>query len=281
MNQNDINKFCDHLYSRLPKYYKYVDFKENNEILKRYLASMDASFTDNNNKIMGLVDLSQISKCPEEYLSVIGHSFGADWIDTISVDYQRKVLSALVEMYKYKGTYTPVEHLSREISGFEVEVLDDYIPPEYAQEGDAKKRKFTIKLLAPDDNRLPQEGQDTIETVISHFVPIHSRFVLLIVYFFNEEFVSNFTESDEKTTIKQINYTEEQAMSIIEEFYTNVTMTPIAEETSLNLNPFPDCSSIRDSKLITRDGELILSPYENCDKIIIRKGSNKPITVYI
>ena len=280
MNQNDVKLFSEHLYERLPEYYKNIDIEQYEKILYRYLQSVDASFMWNNNKIVGLVDLSQISKCPEEYLSVLGHSFGADWIDTISTKYQRKVLSALIDMYKAKGTYTPIQHLGREISGFEVKIIDDYIPPEYAEEGDEKKRKFTIQLLSPDDNKVPQESQDTIKTVVSHFVPIHTKYVLLVVYFFAEDFINHFEEEFE-TTIKQ-QLKETSSFNIQEsECITNMTMTPEAEQTGFNFNFAPDSSSIRDSAIIRMDGELVLSPFENCDKIIIRKGNQKPKTIYI
>lgn len=281
MNQNDIQKFSKHLYERLPEHYRYLDEEQYNKIIKRYLESMNESFVWNNEKIVGLVDLSQISKCPEEYLSVLGHSFGADWIDTISTKYQRKVLSSLIDMYKAKGTYTPIEHLGREISGFEVKIIDDYIPPEYAEEGDEKRRKFTIQLLSPDDNKVPQESQDTIKTVVSHFVPIHTKYVLLVVYFFAEDFINQFEEELEPTTIKQ-QINEDKDLNIIEgECITQMKMQQVSEERIFNLNYAPDVTPMRDNILIRMDGELILSPHENCDKIIIRKGNEKPKTIYI
>lgn len=281
MNQNDIQKFSKHLYDRLPEHYKYLDGEQYNKIIKRYLESMNESFVWNNEKIVGLVDLSQISKCPEEYLSVLGHSFGADWIDTISTKYQRKVLSSLIDMYKAKGTYTPIEHLGREISGFEVNIIDNYIPPEYAEEGDEHRRKFTIQLLSPDDYKVPQESQDTIKTVVSHFIPIHTKYVLLVVYFFAEDFINHFEEELEPTKIVQ-KISEDKNLNIVEgECITQMKMQQVLEDSKFNFNFASDITPVRDNTLIRMDGELILSPNEIYDKIIIRKGNEKPKIIFI
>ena len=98
--------------------------------------------------------------------------------------------------------------------------------------------------------------------------------------FVAEDFINHFEEEFE-TTIKQ-QLKETSSFNIQEsECITNMTMTPEAEQTGFNFNFAPDSSSIRDSAIIRMDGELVLSPFENCDKIIIRKGNQKPKTIYI
>lgn len=192
-----------YLYSRLPQYHRILD-EQNNLLLKRFMEVIDEGFKESATAIDRALAKVQASKCPEEELHVIAKSMGADWIDTIHPKYQRTIVSMLTKLYKQKGTLDTIRFIASELSGFEAKIIEGEIPKEYFHEGDEKKRLFTVKLQAPelDDPVQAQQHETTISEVIDKFIPVHTKYVLVITYFYDEPYYKRIKEQD-KTFLKE------------------------------------------------------------------------------
>lgn len=215
-NEEFREKFGEYLYGILPSFYREADNKEGNLTLQRYIDTLNKyGYLEVNNALVGIIDIAQINHCPEQFLDVYGESLGVYWIDKIPQSYKRKLLSLMVDMYKRKGENTAIEYLGKELSGFEVEIQEDYIPEDYVQPGDELKRLFTIRLVAPatDDPMSSKESEDTIKEVISHFVPVHSKYVLLISYFYEEVYNGLYDDTVDTYKIKEDRGTESRVFN--------------------------------------------------------------------
>ena len=178
-----------YLYSRLPHYHKVVD-EQNELLLKRFMEVLNVGFKANDDALRQALEKTQASKCGEENLVELARSLGADWITTIAPKYQRTVVRMLIKLYKQKGTIDTIRFIASELSGFEAKLIEDEIPREYFEEGDEKKRLLTVKLQAPelDDPVQAQQHETTIADVINKFVPVHTKCILVVTYFYSEDY---------------------------------------------------------------------------------------------
>lgn len=189
LKTKDIQNFDKYLYKALPQIYRVMDLEEGELTFARLLDAINqGGFVHTNNQIVQVLDMSQIENCPESYLSIFANSLGCDWIEDMPLQYRRKFLNLLITLYQNKGSRTSIEYLARELSGFEVKIIEHKIPEESWEEGDEHKRLFTIKLLAPeiDDPIQSKESEVTINKIISRFIPVHSKCVVLVSYFYDE-----------------------------------------------------------------------------------------------
>lgn len=178
----------EYLYTRLPSYHQIVDEEQNNRVLKKFFEVLNESFRINMEELDKALAKTQASKCAEENLEELAKSLGADWISTIHPKYQRQIISMLIKLYQQKGTVDTIRFIASELSGFEAKIVEGDIPEEYFKPGDENKRLLTVKLQAPelDDPVTSQQHESTISEVISKFVPVHTKFVLLVTYFYDE-----------------------------------------------------------------------------------------------
>ena len=178
----------EYLYTRLPSYHQIVDEEQNNRVLKKFFEVLNESFRINMEELDKALAMTQASKCAEENLEELAKSLGADWISTIHPKYQRQIISMLIKLYQQKGTVDTIRFIASELSGFEAKIVEGDIPEEYFKPGDENKRLLTVKLQAPelDDPVTSQQHESTISEVISNFVPVHTKFVLLVTYFYDE-----------------------------------------------------------------------------------------------
>lgn len=190
-----------YLYSRLPHYHRVVD-EQNELLLKRFMEVINVGFKTNDDALTQALQKTQASKCGEESLEELAKSLGADWITSIDPSYQRTVIRMLIKLYKQKGTIDTIRFIASELSGFEAKIVEDEIPIEYFEEGDEKKRLLTIKLQAPelDDPVQAQQHESTISEVISNFVPVHTKFILVVTYFYNEDYYKRIPYKDTSKT---------------------------------------------------------------------------------
>lgn len=188
----------EYLYTRLPSYHQIVDEEQNNRVLKKFFEVLNESFRINMEELDKALAMTQASKCAEENLEELAKSLGADWISTIHPKYQRQIISMLIKLYQQKGTVDTIRFIASELSGFEAKIIEGEIPEEYFKPGDEKKRLLTIKLQAPelDDPVTSQQHETTISEVIGKFVPVHTKYVLLVTYFYDEPFYRKFQESN-------------------------------------------------------------------------------------
>ena len=188
----------EYLYTRLPSYHQIVDEEQNNRVLKKFFEVLNESFRINMEELDKALAMTQASKCAEENLEELAKSLGADWISTIHPKYQRQIISMLIKLYQQKGTVDTIRFIASELSGFEAKIVEGEIPEEYFKPGDEKKRLLTVKLQAPelDDPVTSQQHETTISEVIGKFVPVHTKYVLLVTYFYDEPFYRKFQESN-------------------------------------------------------------------------------------
>lgn len=194
----------NYLYSRLPSYHRIQDEK-NNFILKRFMDVLNESFKENAKALDKALSLVSANKCPEEDLHQLAKSLGADWIDTIHPRYQRTIVTLLTKMYKIKGTVDVIRFIASQLSGFKAEVIEGEIPEEYFKPGDEKLRLLTIRLQAPelDDPILAQQHESTISEVIGKFVPVHTKYILVVTYYYDEPYYKRINEK-ETSKVKQV-----------------------------------------------------------------------------
>lgn len=188
----------EYLYNRLPSHHRVTDIADYNRILERYLEALNSSLKLNMEDLDIALARTQASKCPEEYLDKLAMSLGADWINTIHPKYQRQIISMLIKLYQQKGTIDTIRFIASELSGFEAKIIEGEIPDEYFEPGDEVKRLLTIKLQAPelDDPVSAQQHETTIAEVISNFVPVHTKFILVVTYFYDEPYYRRMLEKD-------------------------------------------------------------------------------------
>lgn len=186
-----------YLYSRLPHYHKVVD-EQNELLLKRFMEVFNVGFKVNDEDLKKALEKTQASKCGEESLEELAKSLGADWISTIDPSYQRTIVRMLIKLYKQKGTIDTIRFIASELSGFEAKIIEGEIPDEYFKEGDEKKRLLTVKLQAPelDDPIQAQQHETTIAEVIDKFLPVHTKCVLVVTYFYSEDYYKRITYKD-------------------------------------------------------------------------------------
>lgn len=191
------SKMGSYLYSRLPHYHRVVD-EQNELLLKRFMEVFNVGFQANDEALKKALETTQASKCGEENLEELAKSLGADWISTIDPSYQRTIVRMLIKLYKQKGTIDTIRFIASELSGFEAKIIDGEIPEEYFKEGDEKKRLLTVKLQAPelDDPVQAQQHETTIADVIDKFLPVHTKCVLVVTYFYSEDYYKRIPYKD-------------------------------------------------------------------------------------
>lgn len=201
-NKENIGSY---LYQRLPSYHRVQDEK-NNFILERFLTDvLNASFKENAKALDEALALVQASKCPEEHLYNLAVSLGADWINAVHPRYQRTIILMLIKLYKIKGTVDVIRFIASQLSGFKAEVIEGEIPDEYFKPGDEKLRLLTIRLQAPElnDPVLTQQHESTISYVIGQFVPVHTKYILVVTYYYDEIYYKRIKEK-ETNKVKQV-----------------------------------------------------------------------------
>lgn len=191
------DKMGSYLYSRLPHYHRVVD-TQNELLLKRFMEVLNVGFQANDEALKRALETTQASKCGEENLEELAKSLGADWISTIDPSYQRTIVRMLIKLYKQKGTIDTIRFIASELSGFEAKIIEGEIPSEYYEEGDENKRLLTVKLQAPelDDPILAQQHETTISEVIDKFLPVHTKCILVVTYFYSEDYYKRIPYKD-------------------------------------------------------------------------------------
>lgn len=268
--------FGTYLYNRLPEYHRIVD-KDNGNALEKFIEIMnEGAFIHNNKYIVDLVNLSQVNNCPDEYLEHIGFSLGADWITDIQQEYRRKLLSLLVKLYKKKGSTDVIKYISSEVSGVNVTVHEDFLPPDFIEEGDELRRKLTVYLHAPEDSNVNEDSAKNIRLISSHFIPVHTKLVILVTYFMEESFSGVYKEEHLAKVVNKIEsikdilsasgYTLNNTIAQGYEFTYNYNsigdtkdITPILNtfklNTNLTISPF---SNQYNTLKITKKGDTII-----------------------
>lgn len=259
----------EYLYTRLPSYHQIVDEEQNNKVLKKFFKVLNESFRINMEELDKALAMTQASRCAEENLEELAKSLGADWISTIHPKYQRQIISMLIKLYQQKGTVDTIRFIASELSGFEAKIVEGEIPEEYFKPGDEKKRLLTIKLQAPemDDPISAQQHETTIAEVIDKFVPVHTKFILLVTYFYDETLQSKFLETHIVNNIK--NSDSEAVQFSKNPAVTNKIMLEYSESiiTSHKLGLNNRVLKTTDTRALLTNKETLLTTLNYCDKI--------------
>lgn len=259
-----------YLYTRLPSYHRQLD-EQNNLLLKRFMEVLDEGFKVTSNQLDEALKRVQASKCPEDKLENLARSLGADWISTIHPKYQRQIVAMLVKLYKQKGTIDAIRFIASELSGFEAKIIEGEIPDEYFIEGDEKKRLLTVKLQAPemDDPVQAQQHESTISEVISNFVPVHTKFVLVVTYFYDEHFYKRFKEVDTTSIVQSLGTDTLEISPTGDVESSKIMLNYIHDEVpikDLGINNYVMCTTRTSCRLTSVEGRLTTPTF--VDKII-------------
>lgn len=107
------------LYENLPQIY------QDNQLLKNYLDALQQEGVDYLfNEITSILDLIDIEKMDEKYLPYYSELFGYKYRHNLPVNFQRRFLSNIAEIYKRKGTMSVLRFLAKELAEVEIDIID-------------------------------------------------------------------------------------------------------------------------------------------------------------
>lgn len=184
----------DYLYGKLPEIYRKYD---DSQTLKKFLNVLEEEGLNYlYDEVKGLITLVDADKCPSKYLPFLFETYGMPYDYNIPEVFQRKFLKNISYLYSRKGTKSVLRYLGRELSGYNVDIIDDY----NAGTGNfvllirAFVEQSEVKLLV---------AIDVIERYLKFFIPITSNVRLTVSYGFSDEIIFNFTEEDDILKIKE------------------------------------------------------------------------------
>lgn len=191
--------FADYLYNRLPQVYRTTD---NEQILRRFIETFaEGGFDPLLQETMDMMNLLDVDKCPSEFLPLLCSMYGFEYTVEIPELYIRRLLKYIIELYKRKGTKSVVKFIARELTGFDSEIIENKDFDEELIEithWDIRfehYRNFVLKLNAPYEDSILYNREEIMKKLVKDFLPTNSQMVVITVYWFNEEYNKNITES--------------------------------------------------------------------------------------
>lgn len=228
-----MREFWKWLYDIYPEVYRVEDRLKGNYTLKRYLQAIDEGGVEpvfeETEKLLELID---IDKCPVEYLPYISKMLGFEYDNDIPEVFMRRLIKNLVSIYRMKGTKSAIRYIARELTGFEVEIVElqsrvfrtwssndhkemgDYKTPTTFKNGDTdmcglkgdkyRNKNFILKLKAPENMSMLETKEELVENFLNRFIPYRSKMYLITAYYFEDEIdiSSKVEEGKEQELIK-------------------------------------------------------------------------------
>jgi hypothetical protein len=123
----DISNFGEYLYNtRLPQIYLDKDSEpEQNYALKKYLLAIGEVINLLIKDMVDLMDLYDPIKCPDIFFPLLFERFGLPFFQDIDINFQRRLLLIIGDLYMRKGTKGVIEYFGREVSGLEARLVDN------------------------------------------------------------------------------------------------------------------------------------------------------------
>lgn len=190
------DKKLEQLYNRLPRAYRYYDYKYNAEQLKRFLqALVEGGIYPVYKETRDILNLIDYDRIPAEYLPYLAGILGFTFPYDLDEQTQRTYIKNAVRFYRAKGTRDMLLFMIRELTGFRTTVELD------------KENKEINVLLEIEDTELrdTQRFLERIKFIVEEYtVPVRAINVtalMVLTEFFD---------------IKQITYDETQPIITIE-----------------------------------------------------------------
>lgn len=123
----NIENLGTYLYDdRLPKHYLIEDKAEDVQFaLKKYFTSIgEGGFNPLITLIVNFMDILDPIKCPDSLFPMLFANFGLPYFQDIPMDFHRKLLINIGDLYMRKGTRGVIEYLAREVTGLEVTTIE-------------------------------------------------------------------------------------------------------------------------------------------------------------
>ena len=168
---NDIVDFI--YYRHLPKVYSEYDkqYTKHQDLYKYLQASLYSGSEYLLEKSLGIKELVDPLKCPEELLPLLYKCWGLEYFQDIDVYYNRVFLANIGEFVKRRGTIGGIQFIIRTLTGMESKV-------EYerkTKEHDGKEGRYLhIKMLSEDINQA--YNVTTNVYVVAKFIKTHIPF---------------------------------------------------------------------------------------------------------
>ena len=99
------------IFNRLPKIFSRLD---DQETLEKFLGVIDTSFDGVHLKTSELLELRDILKIPNSWLTLAADTVGHVWRKDKSYSWNRQRITDSINRYSYKGTYVSVDNLAKE-----------------------------------------------------------------------------------------------------------------------------------------------------------------------
>jgi len=196
--------FSDYLYNLLPRVYRKKDI---NTELKRYITTLvEAGLQESLNNTLDLSKLLDPATCPTKYLPYLFSNYGVVYEPDIDEDFQRSFLGNIAEVLRKKGTRSVIKFIAREITNFDVTVVESYkgifrtwaseeelskqnITQSYTFKSDQTDIKYTvggayrnnrivIKLTASYDEATVFNLEKTLRYYLEKYLPAHVLFFI-------------------------------------------------------------------------------------------------------
>lgn len=194
--------FGEKLYNSLPKMYRDID-EDNRLFLQRYLwALSDGGFqlvAEENNGILDIVDPA---RAVEEALPVLSAQYGFELFNGIPVQYARKLVELLGDLYAKKGTVEVLTYLASIIAGANVYVranggLEEmrlnhtHTNADFVLLGNEWDRRFSQELVVELDWDAPESSRDVpdidvMRKIIKNFTPFYIDTSIVYSYIYIE-----------------------------------------------------------------------------------------------
>jgi phage tail-like protein len=215
----------DFLYNKLPAIYRIKD-ADQNLFLKQFLDVLQqGGFKYLLDSINGIYDLMDINKISSNFLEVKAQELGYDYSIDLPDWFTQRLLSNIVAIYKRKGTKAAVKFIAREMTGFNVDILEmqnrffrtwnsnphlelpDYngasrtfsnttTDSHYLGYGDKYNYKnYIVTLSAPYETSNLVEKEDAVKGLLNYFKSTHSNIYIVTKYWF-QDILNNLSTED-------------------------------------------------------------------------------------
>lgn len=177
MDENHVAELMiESLYSSLPQIFRDEDFKQK-LFLKRLLSVLVyGGFFPYVEDVQKLYQKYDSSKWSKEDIRKFAKDFGWEFDERLSIEYQRRLVSHMMELFKLRGTKPCINYVSNDMTGHDCIIMENY---------EGNPEEVGIKLFADENEAIPNYFT---RSSIGFFLPFYCMPLLIIHYnFFQNE----------------------------------------------------------------------------------------------
>lgn len=203
------HKIANYLYNRLPEIYRIKDAEVNYD-LRNFLEVLggDVDPTLSNAKTglelikdetTGIINLTDMDKCPDKYLNSFGELFGFPNDLGLPPDMYRKLLGSIIYMYQRKSTEDIILYAGRLASGLQVSLTEIGKSVEHGN-----RNEYEVRFLAPSEDSRLLVREETLKRILEYLRPITDWFTYIKSFFYLDARVLGYTESNFSTKVSEV-----------------------------------------------------------------------------